>query len=137
MELTSYTIERDYPVPADRLFQAFVDPKDLEVWVWAGPKPDLVATVDLRVGGTYAITGFRGIVVDVVPHRRLVHTVHWDADVGYESIDEVLVIDVEEAGEGCRLRYTHLGIPDDGQSAAEHERSVRITLDYLEKYLTG
>ena len=73
------------------------------------------------------------------PHR-LVHTVHWDAPVGYNEpgmhpIDEVLIIEIEPHEDGCRLRYTHLGIPDDGMSAAEHERSVRATLDVLARRL--
>ncbi len=153
MQLTSYTIERAYPVSPDRLFQAFTDPDDLRIWVWGNEGRNVEAAVDLHPGGRLSVTteadwpgwphpraGYRGVVVEALPGKRLVHTVHWDAPVGYNAegmdpVDEVLVIDIAAHADGSLLRYTHLGIPDDGQSAAEHERSVRITLDFLEQHL--
>ncbi len=153
MPLTSYTIERTFPVSQERLFRALTDPEDLKVWVWGSEGRDVEADVDLKVGGQVRTTtrvdrpdgneeraGFRGVFALIEPPRRLVHTVHWDASVGYNApgmnpVDEVIAAEVEPCAEGCRLRYTHLGIPDDGVSAAEHERSVRITLDVLERHL--
>lgn len=155
MTLTSYTIDRTFPVPPERLFRAFTDPEDLRAWVWGADAPGVTAEVDLRVGGLVRVTmrmpdaeggeqvmGFRGVYAEVDAPRRLVHTVHWDSSVGYNEpgmnpVDEVLVTAIEPHENGARLRYTHLGIPDDGQSAPEHERSVRVTLDVLERHLAA
>jgi hypothetical protein len=76
------------------------------------------------------------VFADVVPGRRVVHTVHWDSNMGYNApgknpVDEVMVVEIEAAPAGSRLTFTHHGIPDDGGSAAEHERSVRATFDDL------
>ena len=153
MSLTSYTIDRTYSVLPERLFRAFTDPEDLRAWVWGANATDVTADVDLRVGGLFrmsmrmkapeggeVVAGFRGVYVQIAAPSRLVHTVHWDASVGYndgdqDPVDEVLVAEIEAHADGCRLRYTHLGIPDDGLSAAEHERSVRVTLDVLARHL--
>ena len=83
----------------------------------------------------------RGMVLFVIPNEKLVHTLHWDAPVGYNAegldpIDEVIAVNFEADGDGCRMRYTHQGIPDDGQSVVHHERSVRATFDILERILT-
>ena len=153
MSLTSYTIDRTYAVPPERLFQAFTDPADLTAWVWGADAPGVTAEVDLRVGGLLemamrmpapeggeSVAGFRGMYVAIEEPHRLVHTVHWDASVGYNApgmhpIDEVLIAEIAPHENGCRLQYTHLGIPDDGLSAPEHERSVRATLDVLALHL--
>ncbi len=150
MALTSYTIERHYSVDPERLFRAFTDPEELKAWVWGKDAQGVEAAVDLRIGGTLEMSipmpggeeraGFRCLIVEVESGRRLVHTVHWDADVGYNApgmnpVDEVLATDFTPADGGTLLRYAHLGIPDDGVSAPEHERSVRATLDDLETHL--
>jgi uncharacterized protein YndB with AHSA1/START domain len=155
MSLTAYTIDRTFPVEPERLFRAFTDPDDLKAWVWGAEAQGVTAEVDLRPGGLFQmairmttpeggeeVAGFRGVYVAVEPPRRLVHTVHWDAPVGYNApgmhpVDEVLVTEIDPHEGGSRLRYTHLGIPDDGVSAPEHERSVRATLDVLQRHLTA
>jgi len=147
LSLTSYTIDRAFAVAPARLYRAFIDPKDLAAWVWGAQAKDVRAHVDARVGGTVEVTiagakdgdarmGYRGVFADVVPGRRLVYTVHWDADVGYNApgmnpVDEVMVVEVSPDAAGSRLALSHLGIPEGHGAAAEHERSVRSTLDDL------
>lgn len=148
MSFVSYTIDRTFPAPPSRLYRAFTVASELEAWVWGANAPDARARVDARIGGAVEVTvagatasearsGFRGVFADVVPGRRLVYTVHWDANVGYngpgkDPVDEVLVVEIEPVPAGSRLRYSHLGIPaDSGGAATEHERSVRATLEDL------
>ncbi len=149
MKLASYTIERRFTVAPDRLFRAFTVPAELEAWVWGEYGIAVRAVADLRVNGTFDITadlgregrgGMRGVYLQIEPGRRLVHTLHWDAPVGYNGpgmnpLDEVVVVDVLPDGDGSLLRYHHLGIPDDGASCAAHERAVRGTLDLLERHV--
>ena len=137
------------------MFQAFTDEEELKGWVWGENGGVTKAQVSLESGGPYHVVAkntcpdwphpqiaMRGMVLFVVPGRRLIHTLHWDAFVGYNAegrhpIDEVIAIDIEPDGDQCTLRYTHQGIPDDGQSAPLHESSVRETFDVLEKRLTA
>ena len=151
----SYTIERKFPVSPERLFRALTEPADLVAWIWGPYGRDVRATVDLVVGGQFQVTtnvagrgwgrdvaGMRGVYAEVRPPTHLVHTLHWDAPVGYNApgmdpVDEVVVVDIEPDPAGSRIVYSHLGIPDDGVSAAEHQRSVHVTFDLLERHLAA
>lgn len=143
--LTSYTIERTFPVPPERLFRAFTNEEEIKTWIWGEGAQVRKALVEPESGGRYHVVmenghGMRGMVLVYVPGERLIHTLHWDAPVGYNAdgmdpIDEVIAMQFEAHEDGSLLRYTHQGIPDDGQSAPEHERSVRATFDGLAKRL--
>jgi uncharacterized protein YndB with AHSA1/START domain len=153
--LTSYTIEKRYAVSPERLFRAFTEEEELKGWVWGGEAEVTKALVEPVSGGRLHIVAknefpdwphdevaMRGMILVCEPGRKLIHTLHWDAPVGYNAegldpIDEVIAADFQPDGDGCRLRYTHQGIPDDGQSAPTHERSVKFTLDLLEKRLAA
>jgi uncharacterized protein YndB with AHSA1/START domain len=145
--LVSYRIERRFAVPPERLFRAFTDPEELAGWVYGADARGLVAEVDPRSGGALRLSKdgaslMRGLFVDVCPPSRIVHTVHWDADVGYnrsgeDPVDELVVVEIAADPAGSRLAYLHAGIPDDGESAREHERSVRATLDDLARRLVA
>lgn len=155
MSLTAYTIERRFRVTPERLFRAMTDPADVAVWIWGPYGRDVRVETDLVPGGALRATtdvtgrgwgvdvaGLRGVYVEVRPPSRLVHTLHWDAPVGYNApgknpVDEVVVIGIEPDGDGSRFVYSHLGIPDDGVSAPEHERSMRACFDLLERHLAG
>ncbi|MBZ0136262.1 MAG: SRPBCC domain-containing protein [Planctomycetes bacterium] len=150
MKLTKYTIERKYPVSADRLWAGFTDPDLLKQWIWGPGARDVQVERQLHLNGTFNISmdagdtrwGMRGMYLVIEPGRKLIHTLHWDADVGYNGegmnpLDEVIVVNIAPDGNGSSIEYIHMGIPDDGQSAPEHERSVRVTLDLLEKVITS
>ncbi len=156
---TSFTLERLFPYPPARLWVAFTEPEWIERWLWGPGAVPLHTHVDLRRGGGYAFSitpadagdwpggcwEMLGHYVTVEPGRRLVFTMHWNAPVGYNSgeegfqrlRDEIAYVDFasEEDGAACRVTLTHAGIPDDGVSAPEHERSVAVTWDLLAEVL--
>ncbi len=151
MALTQYVIERTYTAPREALYRAFTQPELFARWVWGDYGKDVRAEIDLKINGLIEVTDtdgkqrhrlFRGIFLVIVPDEKLIYTLHWDGDVGYNRggnvpVDEVLVLDFLPHEQGSLLRYRHMGIPDDGASAPEHERSVRVTLDHLEKLLAA
>jgi len=133
------------------VFRAFTEPDLAAAWMWAGLGNDPRAEIDLRVGGRYRVAmsvegpgsswpgserAFRGVYVEIVPDRRLVYTLHWDADVGYnhpceESIDEAVIVDFEPSRGGTCLVYTHTGLPGGAAPAEEHARGIEASLDLL------
>jgi len=150
-----FTLERVLDAPVERVWRAWTDPEEFAGWIWAGMGQDPWAEVDLRVGGAYRAytrypggrhggegwSGMCGLYVEVQPERRLVMTVHWDADVGYNrpdalTLDEILLVDLEPEGERTRLTLSHLGIPDDGKSALAHQQGVATSLDLLAVLVT-
>lgn len=151
MALTQYVIERVFSAPPAALYRAFTDPSLFAKWVWGSFGKDVRAEIDLTINGLIHVSDtdgkqrvplFRGIFLVIEQDARLTYTLHWDGDVGYnrgdnKPVDEVLVLDFLPHDDGCQLRYRHMGIPDDGVSAPEHERSVRVTLDHLEEVLAA
>ncbi len=153
MRLASYTVERTLPATPERVYRALTVPADLAAWAWGTYGNDVRAEADAVVGGAFEITtdaeglgwgtrraGMRGVYLDLRPGARVAHTLHWDAPVGYnepgqDPLDEAYVFDLVPDGAGCRMRFSHLGIPDDGISAKEHERSMRLCFDVLARHL--
>src|SRR5262245_52980648 len=85
--------------PPERVFAAWVNPRDLERWAWGSLASNSRATLDLRPGGRLSVSthrpdgqewSFNGTIHEVTPHRRIVHSLEWDAPMGYEPADEVV-----------------------------------------------
>ena len=81
-----------------------------------------------------------GVYVEVDPPKRLVYTLHWEADVGYNRdgagvSDEVIIVDLSPVGKDTKLNFRHLGIPNDGFSAPEHGRAAEAMFDLLAEVL--
>lgn len=119
--------------------------------MWGSHANNCVAETDLRVGGTYRVDtdgnatsdGWHddrisrlGIYVEIVPDRRLVYTLHWDAPVGYNQsgavvTDEVMVVSFAADGDGTIVEMLHLGIPDVVGAAVEHGRGLAEEIETL------
>jgi glutathione S-transferase len=86
-------VQRIVNAPRERVFRAWTDPDELKAWWGPGDYTTPEASVDLRVGGAYALVmqppdgapPFRlaGTYLEIDPPARLVYTWRWDAeDVG-------------------------------------------------------
>lgn len=144
-------VSRSFEHPPDVLFAAFTLPHLAARWMWAGLGSQPRGEIDLRVGGRYRIAitadagdvswpgrerAMRGVYLEIEPNRRLVYTLHWDADVGYnrpclESIDEAVIVDIREVDTGSLLTFTHVGLPGDATSAEAHAQGIQASLDVL------
>lgn len=155
---TQVQVSRRLHAPVARVFRAFTDPDDMARWMWGPLSANTVAAADVRVGGRYSVYidaapgmdgwpgdrwGMAGVYAVVEPDERLVYTVHWDAPVGYNQdpdgpvLDEVLIVDFVSIPEGTLVEMHHVGIPDDGVSAAEHGRGLASTFDDLARLVEG
>lgn len=144
-------ITRSFDHPPEMLFAAFTEPALAARWMWAGLGSQPYARIDLRVGGRYRIAitadpedttwpgderAMRGVYLEIEANRRLVYTLHWDADVGYnrpclDSIDEAVVVEFRDVDSGCLLTFTHMGLPGDVRSAEAHAQGVQASFDIL------
>lgn len=153
---TEMQIVRTFEAPIESVYRAFTVPKELERWIWGVDAKGIEAEVDLRVGGAWSVyidnpwhekdgrarAGMLGLVATHEPHQRFAYTLHWDSDVVYNRGDAVVpdeFVDVifEPDGEGTRVTFRHMGIPDDGHAAPEHKRAVESTFDVLAALLSA
>ena len=133
-----------------RVWRAFTDPADMAGWMWGSLAKNAHAEADVRVGGRYAVytdsnatkdgwprdrVGRLGTYIEIVPERRLVYTVHWDAPVGYNQTggvvtDEAFIVTLAGDGDGTVVAVEHLGIPT-GDAAQQHARGLADELEAL------
>jgi uncharacterized protein YndB with AHSA1/START domain len=150
LKRTEVRIQRSFDATPAEVFRAWTDPPLMSRWMWAGLGSDVWAESDLRVGGAYRVysklpggrdqgadwSGMCGQWVEIVPDRKLIYTVHWDADVFYNAegrltLDEVVVVLFQSEGSGTSIDFSHLGIPDDGQSVGPHHAGISQSFDLL------
>lgn len=112
-------ITRHYDFPAERVFDAWLDPAIARRWLFATPTGEMVrAEIDARVGGTFTFIRRDGEEVEHVgsylaidrPHR-LVFTFGVPK---YSPDMTTVTIEITPAPKGgCDLVLTHEGVPAD------------------------
>ncbi|MFG2171558.1 SRPBCC family protein [Streptomyces niveus] len=139
----TFTIERAYTAPPDRVFAAWSDPEAKGSW-FAGPEN--AHELDFLVGGREINRGtapdgtvmtFASVYHDIVPEGRIVYssTMH-----GGESLWTASLTTVEFApdGAGTRLTLTEQGSFLDGYEKPEwREQGTGEWLGALDAYLGG
>lgn len=147
-----YSVEREFDVSIERLWQAWVEAKQLEQWY----SPTFLSVVpnsavsQTEVGGQWAIAvdvsanGFNayfwGRYSVVEPHKKLVHTLCYsqdEADFIARSDDapaHEIIIDFERRGDSSWVRFSQFGEMDEEQAEASRE-GMESYLENLNRYL--
>ena len=141
----TFTIERTYPVPPARVFQAWADPSAKLRWFACHDEWELGAhEMDFRVGGKEHLrTGPRGgtahifnaLYHDIVPNQRIIYSYGMQLDEQRISVS-LATVEFRTAGAGTKLVFTEQGSFLDGyEDIAGREEGTRIGLDNLDKEL--
>ncbi len=146
----TFTIERAYPVPADRVFAAFASREAKDAWgddEPAEPGPDAGdSEFDFRIGGrerfafAYQGTTYRydACYYDIVPGQRIIYSYEMYANDARISVS-VASIEFGATPEGTALTWTEQGAYLDGFDGPEaprlREGGTAGMLDGLAKYL--
>jgi len=141
----TFTIERSYDVPPERVYRAFADPEAKNKW-FVGPDEWAQGerTMDFRVGGKEHLSGgpkgkpphiFDAIYMDIVPNERIVYT--YEMHIGANRISVSLAtIELKKAGKGTRMTFTEQGAFLDGFDKPEiREEGTQVLLDMMERSL--
>ncbi len=137
----TFSLERTYPVPVDRVFAAWQDPAAKARW-FAGP--DSGHQLDFRVGGREVNHGrhegktmtFESLYRDIVPGKRIVYTSTLSADDHLSTVSLTTVEFSENPG-GSRLTLTEQGAFLDGlEQPIWREEGTAQWLDSLSTEVT-
>jgi uncharacterized protein YndB with AHSA1/START domain len=139
----TFTIERTYDAPAERVFQAFSDAAAKSKWFSGeeGRWQLLERTMDFRAGGRERLSGkweggvtstFDAVYHDVVPNERIIYTYEMRLD-GRKISVSLATIQMKRAGANrTALTVTEQGVFLDGyEDAGSREIGTGFLLDRL------
>ncbi len=143
----TFVIERTYPVPPAKVFQAFANPKLKQRW-FSGPEewgPNTF-TSDFRVGGRESNKGgpkggvvhaFDCIYQDIVPNERIIFSYDMHLDAQKISVS-LTTVEMRPEGKGTRLTFTEQGVFLDGyDNAGDREEGTKGLLENLGRFLAS
>lgn len=143
----SFSIERTYPVPPERVFQAFADEETKGRW-WGGPTDWYRSehSFDFRPGGIEVdnggptadeIHGYHCVYFDIVENERIVYAYDMNTNDRRASLS-VATIELEPVEGGTRLTLTEQGAFLDGIHDPDgREEGTNGLLDQLGEFLAG
>jgi uncharacterized protein YndB with AHSA1/START domain len=144
----TFTLERTYPVPVERVWTAFADLEAKRAWFGA-ESGDLTMTAfedDFRVGGHGVNDGrfgdgpmnrFLSTYTDIVEQQRIVYVYDMWFDDAHISTS-LTTITLEPVEEGTRLTFVEQGVHLDGHDTAEgREEGTGEILDALGRSLVA
>ena len=117
---TAVVVRRTIAASPDELFDAWLDPEALAIWMRPGPVSSTVAKLVAREGGSYEITMqgqsgpivHKGVYLQIDRPKRLVFT--W-ASLGTEMRDTLVTVDFLPVDERTEVIVTHEQLPQSAQ----------------------
>lgn len=137
----SFSLERTYDVPRERVYAAFATLAGKDAWFGGGEGLTIVERAfDFREGGTEravgkwdngTITQFDARYFDIVPDERIVYAYEMRLD-GTKISVSLATIEFKPAGKGTRLLLTETGAFLDGyDDAGSREHGTNLLMDRM------
>jgi len=146
-----YSVEREFKVGIDALWDAWASPTALEQWYCPTDLAVLPGSVenDTRVGGVWAaavdvaahnfVAYFYGVYTVVEPLKRLEHTMIYTQDSAefaarQEGPSHLVVVEFEDRGESSWVKFSQFGELPEGQ-APQAQAGMESYFNNLGAYL--
>ncbi|HET6287187.1 MAG TPA: SRPBCC domain-containing protein [Amycolatopsis sp.] len=138
----TFTLERVYPVPPERVFAAWADPAAKAGWITV---PGGAHSLDFRVGGSETISGpsdgkrmvFESRYEDIAENERIVYAGKLSAEDVLVTVSVTTIL-LEAKEGGTRLTLIEQGTYLDGHEEPEwREQGTGNWLDDLGKALSA
>lgn len=149
-----YSVEREYPVPVQRLWSAWTVAAEIESWYHPVEFASLKGgtSSELEVGGLWAcgvdvqahnfVAYFYGQYMKIVKYALIEHTMHYteSADAfalkDMDTPSHLVVINFEDRGESSWVKFSQFGELPEGQAELA-QAGMESYLDSLANFLAG
>lgn len=141
-----FTLERTYPHPASRVFDAFATADGKAKWFGSPELAVLQQSFDFREGGEERLAGrwptgkvsdFHARYLDIIPGARIVYVYEMRID-GVKISASLATLEFKPAGAGTQLTLTEQGAFLDGyDDAGARERGTAELLEQVALSLEG
>ena len=129
-----YSVEREYPVPIEKLWHAWVDSDSLEAWYHPTDLASVkgATTSVLEVGGLWSCgvdvpahnfaAYFYGKYITIVKHELLTHTMHYTESAAdfaakdFSTPSHEVVVNFESRGPKSWVKFAQYGELPEGQA---------------------
>lgn len=123
VKVPKLVVRREIAAPAQELFDAWLDPESLGVWMRPGDTERSTIKVDPRVGGSFEIVmhtpggpvPHTGIYKEIDRPKRLAFT--WNSPFALNN-DSLVTVEFRAARGGTEIVLTHEGLPSAEMVAA-------------------
>ncbi len=138
---------------AKKLYQAFTEPKALEVWLVPGKMTAKVHNFDLRVGGGYQMSLFypptdktsqgkttnkedryTSRFLELIPNKRIVQAITFDTENPDFSDEMIMEVTFEEDRSETTVTIVFKNIPS-GIRPEDNEEGTKSSLEKLTQYV--
>jgi uncharacterized protein YndB with AHSA1/START domain len=129
-------VRRTIAAPAEDLFDAWLDPQALALWMRPGTIQSTVAQVEARVGGGYEITmqGTSGPIV----HKGVYRTIDRPTRLAFtwitaftENRETLVTVDFIRLGQRTEVVVTHEQLPE--SALPSHHKGWTSGLEHLDE----
>lgn len=136
-QVPTLTVRRTIAASAEELFDAWLDPESLAVWMRPGPTKNTTVRVDARVGGEFEIVmhtpggsiPHTGTYREIARPRRLVFT--WNSEHAHH-IDSLVTVEFRPTRGATEIVLTHERLPD-AEAVAKHNGGWSAVLMLIEE----
>ena len=138
-------VKRRFDAPAERVFDAWLDPKSAGQFLFRTPTGEMKRVeIDARVGGMFVVAEQRGDVLaehfgrytEIDGPRRLVFLFSISGFRDPEEVVSRVTIEIVPAGDECELTLTHEIDPQWAEYRERTRDGWTMILDNLNKHLS-
>ena len=136
---------------ADKVFQALIDPKAIEIWQVPGEMTAKVHSYNFKVGGKYEMSlyypdsenktkgksgekedRFTAEFIEIIPNKKIVEKVHFQSDHPSFKEPMIMQINLEPESDGTKVTFAFKNIPN-GIKPEDNEAGTISSLEKLAK----
>ncbi len=138
----TFTIEREFDAPVEKVFSAFSDLEKKKMWFF-GPEGEDEQMMDFRVGGIETSSGkihgivheFKAMYYDIVPNERIIFVYDMFVNNMHFSVS-LTSVEFENIGSKTKLMFTEQDMFLSEEDTVEgRKKGTEDLMDQLQKFV--